>query len=130
MRKSNGLRCSATDSCLRPPGGRRRCGMKSLPAALFVFPVLLLLAPVVRPAPLSPCTDSNPALLYWQGFNAMPSLSADENRQLLEDPPTFSQEEGIKVAARFDTAFRCFRRAARMKATCDWGTDSADGPEA
>ncbi|PYJ86526.1 MAG: hypothetical protein DME22_04910 [Verrucomicrobia bacterium] len=68
------------------------------------------------------------ALLYWQAFNAFPSLSDKEARTLV-DGRGMTFGELAALAARFDEAFKLIRRGAKMQAGCDWLTDPALGPE-
>jgi hypothetical protein len=77
-------------------------------------------------------TDINPALLYWQAWGAMPTLSEPDHGYL------FTNEwRGQRLEARFgellrqyDNSFKLLRRAAKARVPCEWGCDLSDGPEA
>lgn len=75
-------------------------------------------------------TDINPALLYWQGYGEMPSLSEAEHAYLFagqwQGQPA---DEAFNLAmSKYDLAFKFFRRAAKARVDCDWGIDLTDGP--
>lgn len=72
----------------------------------------------------------NPALLYWQAFSVMPTLS-DAERQIQDHRRTVPVDDAYAaVAHRYDPAFRLVRKAATLKGSANWGIDLSDGPEA
>ena len=77
-----------------------------------------------------PRQDINPALLYLHAFTRFPELSAAEAKWLGPDAVGEVTEEERAVARKFDTAFAHIVRARQCTAPCDWGIDSAEGPEA
>ncbi len=88
-----------------------------------------LLATVSAPAADSYYrTNVNPALLYWQ---LMPSLPKDpEYLKWVDSYPTAPLDARYKEFVQgWDFNFAILRRAAAVTQACDWGIDSADGPE-
>jgi hypothetical protein len=77
---------------------------------------------------LTPRTDINPAVLYWQAFSLYPDLPADTKKELLADPPRLPAADAKEPLKKFDPMVDYLRRAARMKVPCDWGIDLSDGP--
>ncbi|MBL9138332.1 MAG: hypothetical protein JNK85_20855 [Verrucomicrobiales bacterium] len=92
------------------------------------FLLATVVAMMSRPAKADPV--SNPALLYWQAFGMMPTLSEAE-RQIHDHRRTVPVDDAYAaVAHRYDEAFRLVRKAATLKGTADWGIDLSEGPEA
>lgn len=80
---------------------------------------------------IEPRKDINPALLYWQAFSLYPELSKPENTALFKDWTRETPDTNdMRLAQRFDGAFKFIARARDMQAPCDWGIDPADGPAA
>src|SRR5690349_15444196 len=78
-----------------------------------------------------PRTDINPALLYWQAFNALPEFRSGDGQYLGSDWAKGTLGPGAaEVAQRYDGISKLLRRAAEMKEPCDWGSDLTDGPAA
>ena len=77
---------------------------------------------------LTPRTDINPAVLYWQAFSLYPDLPSDMKTELLADPPRLPAADAKEPLKKFDPMVDYLRRAARMKVPCDWGIDLSDGP--
>jgi hypothetical protein len=95
-----------------------------------LFFVLAVAAGIGSAAPagqLTPRTDINPAVLYWQAFSLYPDLPVEVRKGLMPDPrlPAADAKEQLK---KFDPMVEYLRRATRMKVPCDWGIDLADGP--
>jgi hypothetical protein len=92
--------------------------------------VLLAILLACTASAIPPRKDINPALLYFQAFNALPELDESESALLTSEASSEVSDEERAVAARFDAAFKLLVRARGMKTRCDWGTDLADGPHA
>lgn len=77
-------------------------------------------------------TDINPALIYWNGFAALPDMESDDAKYLFESEwrnrPI--DERAADMLAQFDPTFRMLRRAGGSRVPCDWGVDLTLGPEA
>jgi hypothetical protein len=76
-------------------------------------------------------TDINPALLYYQAFNAAPDNSQEDRDYLFTNewrnqklPDRFGE-----LVARYNNEFRLIRQAEQSTAACDWGIDFSAGPE-
>jgi hypothetical protein len=102
-------------------------GMKALKSYCLWF-VLTGAAAVVSAEPLR--TDINPALTYYQAFNAAPDYSQKDRDYLLTNewrdqklPDRFGE-----LVAGYDNEFRLIRQAAQSTAPCDWGIDWSAGP--
>jgi hypothetical protein len=77
-------------------------------------------------------TDINPALLYYQAFQAAPNLDPADNNYLR---PSGNDWRGQKLTprfaellARYDAQLRLVRQAAHATVPCDWGIDRSAGP--
>jgi len=77
---------------------------------------------------LTPRTDINPAVLYWQAFSLYPDLPVDIRKELMADPPRLPAADAKEPLKKFDGMVEYLRRATRMKVPCDWGIDLSDGP--
>ena len=77
---------------------------------------------------LTPRTDINPAVLYWQAFSLYPDLPGDIKKELLADPPRLPAADAKEPLKKFDRMVEYLRRATRMKVPCDWGIDLSEGP--
>jgi hypothetical protein len=77
-------------------------------------------------------TDINPALLYFQAYQTLPHVSEEDENFLFRDRKTESELEDRHrgLLRQYDNAFKLVRRARFTKASCDWGYDVSDGPEA
>ena len=78
-------------------------------------------------------TDINPALLYYQAFQAAPNLDPADNNYLR---PSGNDWRGQKLTprfaellARYDAQLRLVRQAAHSKVPCDWGIDRSADPD-
>jgi hypothetical protein len=76
-------------------------------------------------------TDINPALTYYQAFNATPDHSQTDRDYLFTNewrnrklPERFGE-----LMAGYDNEFGLLRHAAQSKTPCDWGIDWSGGPE-
>lgn len=88
----------------------------------------LLVATAITAAPQTR-TDINPALLYWQAFSTLPVQKEGDGQYVGPDWAKGTPEAGAaEVARRYDGTAKLLRRAAAMKAPCDWGNDLTDGP--
>jgi hypothetical protein len=76
-------------------------------------------------------TDINPALTYYQAFNAAPDISAEDRDYLFtnEWPNQKLPERFGKLVSGYDNEFRLLRQAALSTVPCDWGIDFNAGPE-
>src|SRR5215212_714760 len=72
-------------------------------------------------APLTPRTNINPAVLYWQGFSLFPDLPANIRKELFAEPPRLPLADAEAPLKKLDQTFRFLRRAAQMQVRCDWG---------
>lgn len=101
-------------------------------AALGAFSTLLNLTSVQSAEPAFR-TDINPALLYFQAFNANHLTEADANYLFDSQAPSPGEpmeERRLNLLKQYDSAFKLLRRARFAKVPCDWGYDLSDGPEA
>jgi hypothetical protein len=103
--------------------------MKAIKSFCLSWLVLTGAAGVVIGQPFR--TDINPALTYYQAFNAAPDYSQEDRDYLLTNewrnqklPDRFG-----KLVAGYDNEFRLIRQAAQSTAACDWGIDFGAGPE-
>ena len=71
-------------------------------------------------------TDVNPALVYWQLLAILPK---DDQKNIDSYQTAPLDEKYRTLVASYDTHFRYVRRAVQLKEHCNWGIDSADGPE-
>ena len=72
----------------------------------------------------------NAALIYWQAFAVMPTLTEGERTAFdaaVKDPQTKVTPELTPVVSRFRNALREMHRGTKA-ATCDWGLDYDEGP--
>lgn len=76
-------------------------------------------------------TDINPALRYYQAFNAAQNVPRENHDEL-----NTNEWRGRKLTAKFgelvsgyNSAFKLLRKAARTEVPCDWGLDLNEGPE-
>jgi hypothetical protein len=104
-------------------------GMKTIKSFCFSCLVLTGAATVVSGQPFH--TDINPALTYYQAFNAAPDYSQEDRDYLFTNewrnqklPDRFG-----KLVAGYDNEFRLIRQGAQSTAPCDWGIDFGAGPE-
>ena len=76
-------------------------------------------------------TDINPALTYYQAFNAAPDLSQEDRDYLLTNIWQCQKlpERVGKLLSGYDNEFRLLRQAAQSTVACDWGIDWGAGPE-
>ncbi|MBI1840021.1 MAG: hypothetical protein HYR88_04120 [Verrucomicrobia bacterium] len=77
-------------------------------------------------------TDINPALLYWQAWAEIPTLSEPDQGYLFTNEwrgHKLEQKFGDLVG-RYDVSFKLLYRASKAKVPCEWGYDLTDGPEA
>lgn len=103
---------------------------RGLALVLAILGLLPGFSGLLHAAGIPPRTDINPAVLYWQAFNLRPELPPEVRKQLEAEPTTLDAADLPAVLERFNGTFRYLRRAATMKAPCDWGIDLADGPNA
>lgn len=79
-------------------------------------------------------TDINPALLYFQAYQLLPPLTAEDEKFLHDQERGWQgqplDERFDEVTARFDDSFRLLHRARFAKVPCVWGYDLTDGPRA
>ncbi len=80
----------------------------------------------------APREDINPALLYFKAFALAPDLSEADHDYLYKPDWRGKQLEPRfgELVAKYDNEFKTLRKAAEMKAPCDWGIDLSEGPEA
>jgi hypothetical protein len=95
---------------------------------LFVLAVAAGIGSPAVAGVLTPRTDINPAVLYWQAFSLYPDLPVDIRKELMADPPRLPAAEAKEPLKKFDGMVEYLRRATRMKVPCDWGIDLSDGP--
>ena len=73
-------------------------------------------------------TDINPAMLYYQAFNAAPDLSQADRDYLYDYREEKLSAKFGDLAGRFDGEFKLIRQAALATVPCDWGIDFSPGP--
>ena len=95
---------------------------------LFVLAVAAGIGSPTVAGVLTPRTDINPAVLYWQAFSLYPDLPVDIRKELMADPPRLPAADAKEPLKKFDRMVEYLRRATRMKVPCDWGIDLSDGP--
>lgn len=95
---------------------------------LFVLAVAASIGSPALAGVLTPRTDINPAVLYWQAFSLYPDLPVDIRKELMADPPRLPAADAKEPLKKFDPMVEYLRRATRMKVPCDWGVDLSDGP--
>jgi len=97
---------------------------------LFLLPAAFAFAaPVATAQPYR--TDINPALTYYQAFNAAPDQSQEDRDYLLTNiwqGQKLPDRVG-KLLSGYDNEFRLLRMAAQSTVACDWGIDWGAGPE-
>src|SRR6187551_2442447 len=71
-------------------------------------------------------TDINPALLYFQAYQAFPQPKGEDAWRTDEE----LDEQRLGILRQYDNSFKLVRRARFTKVPCDWGYDITDGPEA
>lgn len=84
--------------------------------------------PAATPASKQPV--QNAALIYWQAFAVMPTLTEGERTVFdaaVKDPQTKVTPELTPVVSRFRNALREMHRGTKA-ASCDWGLDYNEGP--
>jgi hypothetical protein len=104
-------------------------GMKAIKSFCLSWLVFTFTAGVVRGQPFR--TDINPALTYYQAFNAAPDYSSTDRDYLFTNEwrnQTLPDRFG-KLVAGYDNEFRLIRQAAQSTAACDWGIDFGAGPQ-
>ena len=76
-------------------------------------------------------TDINPALTYYQAFNAAPEYSQKDRDYMFtnEWPDQELPDRFGELVAGYDNEFRLLRQAAQSTVPCDWGIDFGAGPE-
>ncbi|HAM70444.1 MAG TPA: hypothetical protein DCM86_02245 [Verrucomicrobiales bacterium] len=102
-----------------------------MPNLKSLLPALLLALPAPIPADEPRLVAINPALLYYQAFALVPTLSEGDKTDLFTtdwrgrplDPRLEPLLEG------HDNAFKLHLQAARSTAPCDWGYDLGQGPD-
>jgi len=95
---------------------------------LFVLAVAAGIGSPALAGLLTPRTDINPAVLYWQAFSLYPDLPVDIREELFANPPSLPAADVKEPLKKFDRMVEYLRRAIQMKAPCDWGIDLSDGP--
>jgi hypothetical protein len=103
-------------------------GMKAIKSFCLSWLAFTFTAGVVRGQPFR--TDINPALTYYQAFNAAPDYSTNDRDYLFTNEwrnQTLPDRFG-KLLAGYDNEFRLMRQAAQSTAACDWGIDFGPGP--
>jgi hypothetical protein len=94
-------------------------------------------------AALQPRENTNPGLLYWQAFGAMPKLEEADRKKLdgftdqltswsRGSSPSWAVNlppDADSLLKRYDRSLRCLHQARLSTTPCDWGADPADGPE-
>jgi hypothetical protein len=103
-------------------------GMKAIKLFCLSWLVLTGVAGAVSAQPFR--TDINPALTYYQAFNAAPDHSPADRDYLFTNewrdqklPDRFGE-----LVAGYDHEFRLLRQAAQSTMPCDWGIDWSAGP--
>lgn len=80
--------------------------------------------------------DINPALIYFQAYQAMPQLNEEDTKHLFETSldsiPSGKpfDERARKLLTEYDNSFKLLNRARFSQVPCEWGYDLSDGPEA
>jgi len=121
-------------------------------ALKIVAPAVCTLILVVAPgraqmalpgAELQPRTNTNPGLLYWQAFGALPR-SDEATRKGLDEfaerlaswssgstavEPVELPVEATSLVTRYGRSLRLLQKARLSTVPCDWGADPADGPD-
>lgn len=102
--------------------------MKMKQFLFLLSPAFALAATVATAQPYR--TDINPALTYYQAFNAAPDQSQEDRDYLLTNiwqGQKLPDRVG-KLLSGYDNEFRLLRQAAQSKVPCDWGIDWSPGP--
>jgi hypothetical protein len=103
--------------------------MKMIKFFNLLYPVFTLAATVATAQPYR--TDINPALTYYQAFNAAPDLSQEDRDYLFTNVWQGQKlpDRVGKLLSGYDGEFRLLRMAAQSTVPCDWGIDWGAGPE-
>ena len=118
------------------PGIRRKCiSFRSLATALLLFASMVhtcQFASAADSAATPPATRTTPnaALVYWQAFAVMPTLTDDERKAFeaaVKDPRSKVTPELEPVVSRFKSSLKEMHRGTKVTA-CDWQLDYSEGP--
>jgi hypothetical protein len=104
--------------------------MKLLRSALCVGLLCAVCSHAVGFAQTPSAKAPNAAVIYWQAFSALPSLTAEEQKTFGEATKINSgplSESAQQLLSRFSTSFRELHRA-RSVTPCDWQLDETAGP--
>ena len=95
------------------------------------FFVASCLAILTSPPTIAKNVNGNAALVYWQAYDGLPEVSAEEYRKAMVMPVDRSLDEKIVERCEGASHALLLLHRASTRTYCDWGIDfSEDGAEA